>query len=252
MRARTPAPEDRDEATVRLARRRFARRQWARRWLAWRGGVVLLAGAGAVGVAVWLVFFSSVLAVSDVSVDGASVVGVDRVRQAAAVPTGEPLARVDLKAVAARVENLSAVKSVDVSRSWPDKVRIDVTERVPVAVVVREGVMRALDGDGVLFRRYASRPAGLPVVHMGAKTRADALAEAATVIGVLPGNLAAKVDYVEVRTIDTISLRLRNGTTIMWGSADQSHSKAQVLEVLLRQKATTYDVSVPGQPTLKR
>ena len=35
----------------------------------------------------------------------------------------------------------------------------------------------------------------------------------------------------------------------MWGSADQSQNKAKVLDVLLRQKATMYDVSVPGQPT---
>jgi cell division protein FtsQ len=35
----------------------------------------------------------------------------------------------------------------------------------------------------------------------------------------------------------------------VWGSADESDLKAQVLAVLLRQPARTYDVSVPGQPT---
>ncbi len=242
-----------DEQTIRIARKRFARRQWARRWLAWRGlAVVVLLLAVVVG-AVWLVFFSSVLAVSGVTVDGNQVLDPRVVRRAAQVPTGEPLATADLDAVAARVEGLAAVKSVDVSRAWPDKVRIAVRERVPVAVVEREGVIRGLDREGVVFREYPSAPRDLPLVRMSARTRSDALAEAATVVGVLPTELAARVDFVEVETIDTISLRLRNGRTILWGSADDSENKAKVIAVLLEAapKARTYDVSVPGQPTTR-
>jgi cell division protein FtsQ len=241
-----------DERTVRIARRQFIRRQWARRWLAWRR-VVVLAVVGVVVVGgLWTVYFSSALAVSGVRVDGTGVLDPGVVRRAAAVPTGEPLASVDLHAIAARVERLPAVKRVDVSRSWPDRVRVAVTERQPVAVVARHGRLRGLDADGVLFRRFPSRPKSLPLLRMGANTRADALAEAARVAGALPAPIAAKVDYVEVRTVDTISLQLRNGRTVLWGSADDSAAKAEVVAVLLHQKASLYDVSVPGQPTLRK
>jgi len=243
-----------DEETIRIARKRFVRRQWARRWLAWRG---LVAGFVAVAVlagAVWLVFFSSVLAVSGVTVEGNEVLDPRTVRRTADLPMGEPLATADLDAIAARVETLAAVRSVDVSRAWPDKVRIAIEERVPVAVVERDGVVRGLDKEGVIFRRYPSAPGDLPVVRIDAGTRSDALAEAATVIAVLQPDLAAKIDYVEVETIDTISLRMRNGRTILWGSADDSQNKAKVVEVLLdaAPKAGTYDVSVPGQPTTRK
>jgi cell division protein FtsQ len=113
-------------------------------------------------------------------------------------------------------------------------------------------VVRGLDENGVLFRRYAKSPAGLPVVHMGPKTRSDALAEAARVVGSLPSDLAARVDWVSVATIDTISLRLHNGRTILWGSADESQNKAEIVAILLRHKASSYDVSVPGRPTIRR
>jgi cell division protein FtsQ len=245
------APPD-EERTVRIARRRFARRQWTRRWLAWRR---LAAGVLALAVVIlvaWLFFFSSALAVSGVQVEGASVLDPRAVRQAAAVPTGAPLATVDLGAITARVEELPAVRSADVSRSWPHQVRIAVTERTAVAAVQRAGVWHGLADDGVLFRRYPSRPAGLPVVHMSAGTRSDALAETARVVSALPADLASRVDYVEVRTVDTISLHLRNGRDVLWGSADDSANKAEVLAVLLKQKASFYDVSVPGQPILKR
>ncbi|HET6698146.1 MAG TPA: FtsQ-type POTRA domain-containing protein [Nocardioidaceae bacterium] len=250
---RPPAETSTDEQTVRIARKRFARRQWARRWLAWRGLAVLFLVLAVVAGAVWLVFFSTVLAVSGVKLEGNQVLDPRAVRRAADVPAGEPLATVDLDAIAARVEGLAAVKSVDVSRAWPDRVRIAVRERTPVAVVVRDGVVSGLDEDGVIFRQYPSAPRDLPVVRMSARTRSDALAEAATVVGVLPADLADKVDFVEVETIDTISLRLHGGRTIFWGSADDSETKAKVAAVLLdaARKADTYDVSVPGQPTTR-
>jgi cell division protein FtsQ len=244
-----------DEQTVRVARKRFRRRQWSRRWLAWRRVLVavllvaVLAGAG------WLVFFSPVLAVAGVQVEGTDVVSPGAVRRAAEVPTGTPLATVDLDSVTARVEGLVGVKRVDVSRSWPDKVRIAVTERKAVAVVEPTqagGKLRGTDATGVVFRTFDTRPQGLPVIRTGDKTGSDALAEAATVAGSLPPDLAARVRYVEVRTVDTIQLVLRSGRTVRWGSADDSVNKARVLAVLLRQKATFYDVSVPGQPVIRK
>lgn len=247
-----PRTEVTDERTVRLARKRFARRQWARRWLAWR---VMLAGLALVGLvvgAVWLVFFSSVLAVSGVRVEGTEVLDPREVRQVAAVPTGSPLATVDLGEVAVRVERLTPVLDVDVSRSWPDKVRIDLTERTAVAVVIRDGVVQGVDPDGVIFRRYPSRPPSLPLIRMGAQTQADALAEASLVIAALPADLRTRVRYLSAYTVDTISLRLRNGKVVRWGSAEDSVNKAKVLAVLLDQPASLYDVSVPGRPVLRR
>jgi len=246
-----PAARQDDERTVALARRRFARRQWARRWLAWRTVAAVLLVLGAVGFLLWLVFASSVLAVSGVKVRGTAVLDPRTVRRAAAVPLGSPLASVDLDAISSRVRRLPAVRSVDVSRSWPDKVQISVREREAVAVVERGGRLHGLDEHGVLFRGYLSRP-DLPVIRMSSHTGADALAEAAKVAGSLPSDISSRVDYVQVRTVDTISLRLGNGRTVLWGSADDSADKARVLAVLLAHRASLYDVSVPGQPVIRR
>lgn len=249
---RTQRREAAEERTVRVARRRFARRQWARRWLAWRGVLASLVLAALLGGTVWLVFFSSALTVAAVRVEGTEVLDPGEVRRVASVPTGEPLASVDVGAIAARVEALAPVRSVDVSRSWPDEVRIGIVEREAVAVVERDGAVHGVDAQGVLFRTYPSKPKGLPVVRMSAATSSDALAEAAMVIDVLPDTLARQVDHLRVETIDSISLQMRSGRTVFWGSAESSRDKADVLAVLLKQKASVYDVSVPGQPTLKQ
>ncbi|KQP66752.1 cell division protein FtsQ/DivIB [Nocardioides sp. Leaf285] len=235
---------------TRRTRRRFVRRRWARRWSTLRYAVVGLVLLALGAAAVWTVWFSALLDVEDVEVTGVGPLAADQVRAAAQVPDGEPLARVDLAAVRARVESLSQVASADVTRSWPDAVTISVEERVAVAVVELGGTLRGLDAEGVAFRTYTAAPQGLPRVESQVDTTAEALREAAQVVAALPEDLAGRLDHVEVETVDRIVLALRDGRTVAWGSADESARKAEVLTVLLSQPGTAYDVSVPGRPTV--
>lgn len=242
-----------DTSTQERTRKRFARRQWARRWLAWKPVVAVVGLVLLVALVVWLVYFSSLLSVKGVEVEGAHHLSAEEIRSAAAVPTGDPLATVDLDRIRARVEALAPVRSADVTRQWPDQVLITVEEREPVAVVEIAGQLRGMDADGVVFRDYAQAPPDLPRVETGSVTGSDALAEAALVVAAMPADLAADVDHVAVATVDEITLELRDGRTVTWGSADDSDLKAVVLADLLaaRPDAQSYDVSVPGNPTTK-
>ena len=242
-------PARTDERT----RKRFARRQWARRWLTWRPvlAVVLVLLLGV--LLGWLVYFSSFLSVKGVEVEGVQELSAEQIRAAAAVPEGEALATVDLDRIRTRVQALAPVRSADVSRQWPDEVLITVVERVPVGVVELAGRLQGLDEEGVLFRSYTQAPPGLPRIETGSSTGSEALREAALVVAALPEDLAATVDHVEVATVDEITLELRDGRLVRWGSAEDSDLKAEVLADLIaaRPKVDTYDVSVPGQPTTK-
>ena len=182
------------DPTTTRTRKRFARRQWARRWLAWRYVVAALLAIALVVGTVWLVFFSSVLAVQGVEVDGAQTLSEQEIRNVAAVPSGEPLARVDLDGVRARLEAMAVVRAAEVTRQWPDEVLIQVEERVPIAVVEIGGRIRGLDADGVVFRDYPSAPADLPRVRTSTGTGSDALREAAQVVAALPAALSRRVE----------------------------------------------------------
>ena len=76
------------------------------------------------------------------------------------MPPGTPLARVDTDAVAARVGALPPVASVEVSRSWPGTLVIDVTERSPVAAVATPTGFVLLDAAGVVVPDRRGAPAG--------------------------------------------------------------------------------------------
>ncbi len=237
------------ERTALRSRQRFARRQWRRRWLAWRYVVAGLLVVVLVVGGAWLVYFSNVLTVQRVDVQGQRLLSREQVLTTAKVPDGEQLARVDVGAIAARLRSLAEVRTVDVSREWPDAVQIVIQERVAVAVIEIGGRLRGLDAEGVVFTEYKKAPPGLPRISSTSATSPDALREAATVVSALPKELAAMVDHVEVLTVDQITLVLKDQRIVVWGSADDSALKADVLLKLLRQPGRVYDVSVPGQPT---
>jgi cell division protein FtsQ len=242
-------PEPLDPATA-WSRRRFARRQWRRRWLAWRYVVVLVLVLGLLGLGGYAVWFSSWLDVEEVDVSGAQSITADEVRARALVEDGTPLARVDLDRAESRVRSLAVVKEVDVSRQWPDTVLIRIVEREAIAVVEIGGRLRGMDAEGVVFRDYNRAPPGLPRVQTDIGTSAEALKEAADVISALPESLTLLVDHVLVATVDEISLFLKDGRQVVWGSADDSETKAKVaIDLLQKVKAQVYDVSVPTQPT---
>lgn len=233
-------------------RQRFARRRWQRRWLTWKYLVSVLVALVLVVGGTWLVLFSSHLALKKVTVQGNSYLSDAQVLAAADLPMGEPLARLDLARSSDRVGALVAVQSVDVVRQWPTGVRITVTERQAVAVVQESnGIIRGLDADGVLFRDYAKRPATLPLVTAPDDTDAKALAEAARVASALPGSISRQVLRVEVVSADAITLQLRNGKQVEWGSAEHSERKAEALVPLLKLEGRVYDVSAASMGVVK-
>jgi cell division protein FtsQ len=240
-----------DPATAR-SRRRFARRQWRRRWLAWRLVVVIVLLLALAGTGLYALWFSAWLDVETVDVSGAQTVSADDVRARADISEGTPLARVDLEGAEARVRSLAVVKEADVSRQWPDTVLIEIVERVAIAVVEIGGRLRGMDADGVVFRDYNRAPPGLPRVQTDIGTSAEALHEAALVISALPASLTLLVNHVQVATVDEISLFLKDGRQVVWGSADDSETKARVAtDLLAKVQAEVYDVSVPSQPTTR-
>nr|WP_253943636.1 FtsQ-type POTRA domain-containing protein [Nocardioides sp. zg-1308] len=190
--------------------------------------------------------------VKKVQVVGNDLLSDARVREIADVPLGDQLALVDLARADSRVGSLAEVRSVDVTRTWPDAVRIEVVERTAVAVVEIAGRLRGLDAEGVVFRQYAAAPKGMPRIRPGGAAGTDALKEAATVVSALPQDLVTRVDHVEVATVDQITLVLRDRRRVLWGSAEESGLKAQVIDRLLAaEQAQVYDVSVPGNPTVR-
>jgi cell division protein FtsQ len=197
-------------------------------------------------VLVWVLVFSSVLGAKRLVVHGAHEVAAAQIRSAAGVPRGQPLLRVDTAAVARRIGALPGVAGVSVQVSYPSTVVITVTERVAVGYLVAGGRLVLVDKDGHQFRTVARAPEGLPRFDIAAGGGAAATGQAvATVAGALPRAVLATLSWISASTPSAITLRLRDGRTVRWGSAGRSPDKAQILPALLSRRGTTFDVSNP-------
>lgn len=230
------------DATGGLARRR--RRSRRAFWIRLAVGVV---AAALLGAGIWLLWFSAVLSVQRVLVTGTDALSGSDVTAAAQVQLGRPLARQDIESIAERVAALRAVESVQVSRDWPQSVRIAVVERTPVLAVRTPSGYSLVDAAGVSFRTVDSVPARVAVAEVSPGDGA-LLKQVGEVIEALPASLGGSVASIQAESADSIILVLRNADRIVWGSAEQSAIKAQVLVPLMKHQASVYDVSAPGNP----
>ncbi|MFF4352333.1 cell division protein FtsQ/DivIB [Streptomyces sp. NPDC001530] len=216
---------------------------------------VVLAGAASV----WVLYGSQWLRVERVSASGMRVLTAEQVREAADVPVGSPLISVDTDAIAERLRRkLPRIDSVDVVRSWPHGIGLKVVERTPALIVEKGAKFIEVDAKGVRFATVSDAPKGVPVLELSVSRSAglrrfgtDRLVrEAVRVAGDIPAAVARDTRTVKVRSYDSISLELKGGRTVDWGSGEKGRAKARTLTALMKAApgARHFDVSVPTAP----
>ncbi|PLS75177.1 MAG: hypothetical protein CYG61_08750, partial [Actinobacteria bacterium] len=180
--------------------------------------------------------------------------------------SGHPLmVEVDTDRVVRRAEALAWVKKATVRRLWPGTVRIDVTERVPAAVVPVDGGRRwaLTDATGRILGVGAAKPAGLPVIANvadvgapGSSIGADAAA-ALRVAASLPPPLRSRVADVATTPGGEVELQLvARGGVVRLGPPEGLGLKFNALATLLEKadldNVGVIDVRVPRAPVLTR
>ena len=229
-------------------RRRRARSRWRAAFFM-LGGLAIVAGVG------WALLGNRVLVVRSVTVTGTHLLSPGQVIVAADVSPGTPLLRVDAGAVTRRVEAIPQVASATVTKDWPDRLVITVTERVPVmAVRMAGGGYDLVDQTGVIVRWAKTQPPALPLLQTslpGAALRGSAeVAAAASVLAELSPWLAGQVTAVQATPVaqgtEQVTLDLRDGKTVQWGSPGDAAQKNREIAILLPGGARQVDVSVPG------
>lgn len=208
-------------------------------------GVLLVVALAAVA------WFSPLLSVRTVTVQGQAVVTEQQVLDALAVPTGTRMTALDLSAAAARVAALPRVSSAKVERALPSSITVTVVERTAVAWVAAADGQHLVDASGVDYAVEAPA-AGVPELAVSTAGPADPSTTAAlAVLTSLPDPVRALVATVGATGPAAVQLTLGDGRTVLWGSSDDDTRKAAVLAAVLTQPGTTYDVSSPDLPTVR-
>ena len=216
------------------------RRRWNRR--RWIGAAALAGGIGALYVA----YGSPVTLVEHVVVEAPRGISEESVRLASGISGQDRVPAVDPDDVRLAVmQALPAVADVRVVRSLPSTIRLEITARTPLAAVAAGKGFYVVDAEGVVYDRVKSAKR-LPVIRARTEVGRES---ARSVLLSLPKNLRSRVVSVSARTRDDVTLTLRDGAKVRWGSPDDSELKARVLAGLAVVKADSYDVSAPLLPT---
>ena len=240
--------------TQRLAERDAMRRHRVRRRvLWWTAGALTVAGLG------WVTLFSPLLGLDaeDVTISGeGTVIDPEQVAAVVAAAEGTPLPRLDTVALREQVLDLNGVRDVEIRRAWPTGLAVLLESREPVVAVPVDDGFALLDADGVRVRTEAKVPKGLPEVEVPLDDAGRRALDAALVLlNALPPELHAEVAEVSATTRDAVVMRLRDGATVEWGSAEDAALKVQVLQTLRTVTAeddvSVFDVSAPTMPVTR-
>jgi cell division protein FtsQ len=248
-RADFSAAERRRKREERAEVKRFTRRARRRR-LGWLGvlGVVTVLVALVLGAV-----FSPILALRHIVVDGTQ--RLDAATLAAAVDgqLGVPLALLDDDRIRTELGEFTLIRSYVTELVPPDTMLVHIVERAPIGVIAAADGFQLMDPAGVMIETTVARPEGYPQIELasGEDVNGAGFRSMAEVLLALPPAVLAQVETIAARTRDDVTLTLTGSAQrVVWGSADDSASKAAVLAGLLALHAADgpgeYDVSAPG------
>ncbi|MCL5887291.1 MAG: FtsQ-type POTRA domain-containing protein [Actinobacteria bacterium] len=207
----------------------------------------------AVAAALAIVAFSVIAIVrSDIfKIQSVDVVGNNRltdqeVIDLAKLPENETLLRVAVTDIERRVERDPWVASADVSRRIPTTLRINITERVPAAILDVGQELYAIDRLGNVLEQQltTAAPAALvirdiqdiePVV--GGRPDSDALENALRVYGALNQEMLAITRAISAPTVEETAIITEDGVEIFVGAAENMLEKQQIAFAILQERA---------------
>ncbi len=159
------------------------------------------------------VMASERLRVGRVDVKGNHFLSEGEVRALLGPAVGENILGLDIAALKGRLRSSAWVADATVRRTLPDTIRVEIVERVPLALAEADGLY-LMDAFGTLIEVYGPRTAGfdLPIVRGLRGTTGEARRERAQRAGALLDDLeelAAEISEVEVEASGEMRVVLR-------------------------------------------
>src|SRR5580658_2359840 len=157
----------RRQRPLEVRRRKFGRRAWPayRRWLL--AGSLFLAGGGIAYEGVRFLLFSPRVALRDfdqVEIIGNQYVSRDAVTDKFSADLGKSILQVPLDARRHSLEEIPWVAQAIVARSLPNRIRVELVERTPVAFLRTGNQLALVDAEGIILDRPLQGNFTFPVV----------------------------------------------------------------------------------------
>lgn len=216
-------------------------------------------------IAIIALFRSNIFKIEqkNVIIEGVKYLKKTKVLKLLNIPEGASIFSISTRAMEKKLKEEAWVKDAQVSRDFPDGLRVVIEERQPIALMVYPNqTYYMIDSEAVVLNpaREEKLP-NLPLIHdvkikpasVGVKIDSNELKAALEILEAMPASLYQAVKIVSAPNLDKLTFYTNSGIEILFGEPQDMEKKFKVLEELMKQdkQLIFVDVRVPENPVSK-
>lgn len=221
-------------------------------------------------LAAYFFIHSAFFAVAKLEVKGNAALPADGIIQQSGLTLGVNIFKVNTREAVQKLSVNPAIKKVNISRRMPATLIIQVTERIPVALVVGQNGFVAVDGEGVYIKKLTDlQGLRLPVIsgipineneRPGNSIKTPGLGSALQLIKLMDKTFLDNVAEIMAPTPQSLSLKTLQGVEVRFGEPVELERKMKLIQQLLvkndsiinNQTVEYIDLRYDTAPVIKR
>jgi cell division protein FtsQ len=253
------------EKLVEEKRRRREEKLKRRRKEAQLRTALLLVFLALVAIAIIALFRSDIFKIEQkkVTIEGVKYLKKAKVLKLLNIPKDASIFSISTRSMEKKLEEEAWVKRAQVSRDFPNGLRVVIEERQPIALLVFPNqTYYMIDSEAVILApAKEEKLPNLPLIHdikvklpgVGVKVDSNELKAVLEILEAMPTSLYQVVKIVSAPNLDKLTFYTDSGVEILFGGPQDMEKKFRVLEELMKQdkQLIFVDVRVPENPVSK-
>lgn len=186
---------------------------------------------------------SAFFSVQHINVIGNRVLAAEKVVELSGLNRGSNLFKLDTREAAEKIELHPSIKEVKIKRKLPHTIKIEITERIPAALVVGLSELIIVDVEGVYLQKVDDLQelqlpiiSGIPVqenVSPGSIISTQGLNSALSLIRLMDRGFLVNIAEIIAATPESLALKTIQGVEIRFGKPEDIERKINLIQDLL-------------------
>ncbi len=195
---------------------------------------------------IFQLFRSGLINIKKVEVVGNKSVSTAKIIEACRVDKHTNLLSVSTSDISSRILKNPWIKNVTIKRIFPHTLKVEVQERVPVAIVSQDEKFYLVDDDLFVISKhqYANNNSSIPTITdlpigkiwVGEQLMNDSLKNAIKCIKSMDPAFKKTISLISAPSPDKLSLYTKDNVEILYGEAKQADDKNKVLQTILKEQ----------------
>jgi cell division protein FtsQ len=212
---------------------------------------------------VWL-YRSDLFRVKKIEITGTKRLSKGQIEKIINVGPNDSLIRIPIADIKKRIKKNLWVKNAEIGRSFPNTLKVKITERKAIAIVpVADGNALA-DKEGLVLEKINDidkadlvliRDLDVARAKVGQRIKSKSFSNASLCLSNLDAKLAKSLSIVSAPSVDKLSLYTKKGVEILYGKAENFKKKNYIINQILKKDGEDVifiDIRVVSNPVVKK